>query len=339
MKRRIHLRLGFQQLENRLTMAGNVIASVSSHSLYLTGDSQANNLEIIQVGNGQYQVTGKDGTTINGQTQKTFSSMTADLIVNLYGGNDTLKIGYYAENVTVPTTVFNRDVKVNLGSGDDKLYIYHTNINDDVTVNAGNGADQVYLRYARIGFANVDSGINDCTINMGSNPTAGHQDFVDIRQTSFGHDLTITSTGDAPATDSYHFLDTQIYMDDVYVVRNMTIQTGNGDDLLEIESADVNGEMKVLTGGGDDGFDLYYTFADKLTIGLGDGDDGLNLSGVTSHQASFDGGAGNNDRFYIDPYYYSSFGNWTLTGFDHQVKPFDPSLVDAVVANAGLLAS
>ena len=112
MKRPTHRKLSFQQLENRLTMAGNVIASVSSHSLYLTGDSRANNLEIIQVGNGQYQVTGKDGTTINGQAQKTFSGVTADLIANLNGGNDTLKIGYYAEMVTVPTTVFNRDVKV-----------------------------------------------------------------------------------------------------------------------------------------------------------------------------------------------------------------------------------
>jgi hypothetical protein len=201
MNRRTHRKPTFQQLENRLTMAGNVIASVSSHSLYLTGDSRANNLEIIQVGSGQYQVTGKDGTTINGQAQKTFSGVTADLIANLYGGNDILKIGYYAEMVTVPTTIFNRDVKVNLGSGDDQLYIYHTNVSDDVTVNAGNGADQVYLRYSRIGFVGVDSGLNDCTINMGSNPVAGHQDFVDIRQTSFGHDLTITSTGYAPATD------------------------------------------------------------------------------------------------------------------------------------------
>src|SRR5262249_25464151 len=158
--------------------------------------------------------------------------VTADLIVNLNGGNDTLKIGYYAEMVSVPTTVFNRDVKVNLGSGDDQLYIYHTNINDDVTVNAGNVADQVHLHYSRVGFANVDASLNDCTINMGSNPAAGYQDFVDIRQTSFGHDLTITSTGYAPATDSYHFLDTQVYMDSVYVVRNMTIQTGNGDDML-----------------------------------------------------------------------------------------------------------
>jgi hypothetical protein len=338
MNRRTHRKLGFQQLENRLTMAGNVIASVASHSLYLTGDSRANNLEIIQVGNGQYQVTGKDGTTINGQPQKTFSGVTADLIVNLNGGNDTLKIGYYAENVTVPTTIFNRDVKVNLGSGDDQLYIYHTNINDDVTINAGSGADQVYLRYSRVGFANMDSGINDCTINMGNNPAAGHQDFVDIRQTSFGHDLTITSAGSAPAIDSTHFLDTQIYMDSVYVVRNMTIQTGNGEDLLEIESADVNGLMKVLTGGGDDDFDLFYTFADDLTIGLGDGNDNLYLTGVASHQASFDGGAGSNDRFTVQEGFYSSFGNWTLTGFDHQIKPMDPSLVEAVVANGGLLA-
>jgi hypothetical protein len=330
--------LSFQQLENRLTMAGNVVASVSSHSLYLTGDSRANNLQIVQVGSGQYQVTGKDGTTINGQAQKTFSGVTADLIANLYGGNDTLKIGYYAEMVSVPTTVFNRDVKVNLGSGDDKLYIYHTNVSDDVTVNAGNGADQVYLRYSQVGFVGVDSGLNDCTINMGSNPAAGYQDFVDIRNTSFGHDLTITSTGYAPETDPTHWLDTQIYMDDVYVVRNLSIQTGNGDDLLEIESADVNGQMKVLTGGGDDDFDLYYSFADQLTISLADGDDGLSLSGVTSHQASFDGGAGTNDRFYIDPYAYSNFGTWTLTGFDHQVKPFDPALVDAVVAGGGLLA-
>jgi len=337
-RRNIGRKLSFQQLENRLTMAGNVIASVSSHSLYLTGDSRANNLQIVQLANGQYQVTGKDGTTINGQAQKTFSGVTADLIVNLNGGNDVLYVGYYAENVAVPTTVFDRDVKVNLGSGDDQLYIYHTNINDDVTVNAGSGADQVYLRYSRVGFAGVDSGLNDCTINMGNNPAAGDQDFVDIRQTSFDHDLTISSTGDAPEIDPSHFLDTQIYMYSVYIARNMTIQTGNGIDWLEIDSADVNGQMSVLTGGGDDDFDLYNTFANQLTIGLGDGNDNLYISGVTSHQASFDGGAGSNDRFYIDPYVYSNFGNWMLTGFDHQVKPMDPSLVDAVAANDGLLA-
>ena len=50
-------KLSFQQLENRMLMAGNVAVSlVQNHSLNITGDNHGNSFEIIQTGNGQYTI-------------------------------------------------------------------------------------------------------------------------------------------------------------------------------------------------------------------------------------------------------------------------------------------
>src|SRR5262245_24477008 len=82
-------RLGFQQLETRECMAGDVHATYVGGTLTLTGDGADNRLSVAWNGSG-YVVAGI-GTTINHSNQPfTSGPITRDLIIDLGGGNDYL---------------------------------------------------------------------------------------------------------------------------------------------------------------------------------------------------------------------------------------------------------
>ena len=58
-----HRTLRFQQLEDRMLMAGNVTAAVKNGALNLTGDNSANQIQITQAGPNSYTLHSMDGTT------------------------------------------------------------------------------------------------------------------------------------------------------------------------------------------------------------------------------------------------------------------------------------
>ena len=62
------LLLEFQKLEDRNLLAGDVTVFIDSSSLFVTGDAQANQIQIVGTLNGSARVIGLDGTTINGGT-------------------------------------------------------------------------------------------------------------------------------------------------------------------------------------------------------------------------------------------------------------------------------
>ena len=62
-------KLGFERLEDRTLLAGNIVARITGGNLSITGDAQANQVLVEKVGPSSVQLTSLDGTTrINNNT-------------------------------------------------------------------------------------------------------------------------------------------------------------------------------------------------------------------------------------------------------------------------------
>ncbi len=80
--------LHVERLESRQLLAGDVLATVSGSTLFVTGDSQANNVIVSQVGNELQVVSGADSTSVavNGSL-----SGVSTVSVDLGDGNDVIE--------------------------------------------------------------------------------------------------------------------------------------------------------------------------------------------------------------------------------------------------------
>ncbi|MCU0713951.1 MAG: hypothetical protein MUC43_17975, partial [Pirellula sp.] len=59
-------RLGFESLERRALMAGDVFVAIEGELLRVEGDNLANQVTLAQTSTGDLVVSGQNGTTING---------------------------------------------------------------------------------------------------------------------------------------------------------------------------------------------------------------------------------------------------------------------------------
>ena len=135
-----HRSFSLEPLEPRQLLAGNVTAEVVRGSLLVTGDDADNDIVIDQVGlpADQFRITsGADATTINGLAGPlVFIGVTADLVIRLAAGNDTLEI---ADSI-VP-----RDVRIDGGDGDNSVTIDPTTIGRNLRILNGTGSDSLVL--------------------------------------------------------------------------------------------------------------------------------------------------------------------------------------------------
>jgi hypothetical protein len=292
MSSRSFRKLSFQQLENRMLMAGNVAVSVQNHALVVTGDNNDNAIEIEQVGNGQYEILGTN-TTINGKlTPQTFSGVTGDFNINLGGGYDILSIVAHQGS---PVITLPGNLKV-MCSGSGNIVVDRVSILGGVSISAGS-LSHVSFSDSGIGSPSFNFGENDCSINLGDSS------YVYFDYTPVQRDFTVNMNISGNGSDSVVF-------DGAPVGRNLTIQTGNGIDQVEVNEASVGKKLTIQTGGGNDmvtlgewaNYDGYGNFvsvnsqygmsADQIYVDLGTGDDRLRLCNVAANQATYLGGDG-----------------------------------------------
>lgn len=81
----------FESLESRNLLAGNVTASVVEDDLVITGDAAANNIQVSQPANGDWQVK-VIGTKVNGSNSAHTFSGVNDIDIYLDAGNDVSKM-------------------------------------------------------------------------------------------------------------------------------------------------------------------------------------------------------------------------------------------------------
>ena len=217
--------MAVESLEVRNLLAGNVLAVVdSSGDLLVTGDAQSNSVDLVVV-NGDLVVRGRDNTTVNGANTSFVASaasttVTDDLFVQLGHGNDVL----FVEGITIAGRA-----SVTSQRGDDSIGFESTTVGADLRIRTARGADVVNLDGVSVhGDLNIRSGRDNDTIRMAS--------------TNIADDVLIVTGRHNDA----------VVLDAVTVADDVWISTGHGADDLVIMNSSVGGRLRARTRAGND---------------------------------------------------------------------------------------
>ncbi|MEQ1824699.1 MAG: hypothetical protein ABL921_02090 [Pirellula sp.] len=226
-------------------MAGNVFAAIVSNNLYITGDSNANSVD----------VTSRYGTVyISGQHT---GGLLGNTTVN---GRSEVSIGNFRGNISV-----------RLGSGDDRFQLYRVEDRafQNINVDMGNGWEE-HVNLASAHFTgNVSINSNGSvrnSVSMGHGSVAGDaridtgsgNDWI-VVSSSVGRNLTINTNGN--------------YLTGLDIVNvgpagggdvngrlkiggRFTLNTGNGNDEVNLDNLDVDALFANL-GADNDTFSAY----------------------------------------------------------------------------------
>ncbi len=227
--------LAVECLEVRTLLAGNVLAVVSDGGdLMLTGDAQSNSVDVVIV-NGDLVVRGRDNTTVNGANTPFVASaasttVTDDLFVQLGRGNDVL----FVEGITIAGRA-----SVSSRGGNDNVGFNGTTIGTDLSIRTSRGADVVNLDGVTIN--------RDLMIRSGR-----HSDTVRIANTNIADDVSIVTGRHNDAV----VIDTVTVGDDVW------INTGHGADDFVAMNSSIGDRLRARTRTGND-----FVMVDGTTVG------------------------------------------------------------------------
>jgi len=138
-------------LETRALLSGNVnvkwVSSSGGWDIQITGDSSANQIEIVQPSLDNYLIRGKAGTNtkINGVLGKTFAFQFDDfddVTISMGSGNDYLAIIGSEKSPAYGDLDFTDDLTISMGSGTDTVNLKYMEVKGDFSINLGDGNDK-----------------------------------------------------------------------------------------------------------------------------------------------------------------------------------------------------
>jgi hypothetical protein len=281
-------------------LAGDVMAVVDGGVLRLTGDAASNGVRIRQEGDNLVVVgtlVGGAATSINGDASFTASGVTNGLVATLGSGNDVLRIA----NDDGPVSIAG-NIVISTGEGADQV-TGRINNDDSAVFHLGPGADKIGLHSATLGNLvingdplSADSGAADqvlLTRVRATGPailrTGGGNDVVEIRgKSSFPLSLTVATGDGADRVEVEGTSDVP-----VWVASALTIETGRGNDVVQLSDVTVRGVLTITNFDGASDVELNHVKAtDGLFAWLGAGDDDLTIRNSSSARAAFGGGLG-----------------------------------------------
>jgi hypothetical protein len=325
--------LKVETLEPRAMLAGNVSVSVSGGNLIVRGDAKDNLVLIEQVGSGRYAVTGSDfanggepgfqtgPTRVNGQANGTVvvSGVTGDINVDLRAGRDGLGIGNSVEDLGTLAEDCGLDFGFGEGGGNgsgsespgggivlQQQVAGRFFVPRNLIVNTGDGNDFALINADVKTSAVINTGNGNDDLAFG-NPSSAESDV------HVGNDLVVlTGSGHDHACIQFATVDDHI-----------NVQTGNGNDLLEIDEFDA-GHVLVLSGSGNDLVDLDDFDTDReVVVNTGAGNDLANVE-------DFDAGQGFGPRGQRGAGFIT-----VVTGAGNDVAVLNDFAADGVVVDTG----
>lgn len=322
-------RLGFEGLERRDLMAGNVTAGINVNGdLFITGDLEDNHVAVYRGFFGQIIVAGgtsngqsSGNTLVNGSANAQAFNTTGGLVANMSGGDDLVLV-----------TNFNlqRNINASMGAGNDMFALESTGggastftqngnvtfqygkitVAGSVTLFGNDGADTLSLNNATIsGSLLYEAGVgNDSVVQFGSTPSQNlvrgdvfirgdtGDDSVSVRRMEVRGNFTIN---DGPAVTG-----STVSLVSLKVTRDLqlflTIFADNV--LLQGEDTSTNQfrgrNVAIFTGNGRDVVNVTNGAATNLRVDTGAEDDGNGFFGiqvtnvVVSNQLVVDSGDG-----------------------------------------------
>jgi hypothetical protein len=264
------VRLSVEEVEQRLLLAATV--DVSNGQLGILGTTGNDDISIVQFADaapvpaalrGQYAVIAKGAITVTGAPNP---AITGPIAV---GG------GFNA--VLVNESLFNEDVQVKLGDGNDTLNLGTASIAipagfldtlvlpDDLRIDAGAGSDTINITNTAV--------LNKRDDNSGDKSTAN----LDIKLGSGNNKLAVTGS---------------------QIAGNVSVAgEGNSVDTVSFVGSSFGGKVALnLAAGNDQVVVVQSDFAESVQFNLGDGNDTVAFAGPTASNfgksLSINGGAG-----------------------------------------------
>jgi hypothetical protein len=148
---------------------GNVNAMVVDGNLIIKGDALGNRFTVLGRTTNNYEVTGEDGTTVNGLPMDILE-VTGEVVISTKAGNDRPRIDGHIRKVTINTgpgndridvgdPVVSGDLIIETGPGNDIVDIQDTSILQKLVVDTGTGNDHLHIFFVNI--------TDDAIIRMG----------------------------------------------------------------------------------------------------------------------------------------------------------------------------
>lgn len=254
-----------QLLESRQLLSGNVAATFQNGVWKLRGDRHDNAVEV-RVQQGNVELRGLNGTTINGRAaivlQSGSTTLSAGLDVRLQRGADVFLIS--------PGVTVRGALRVVDRQGSNFLAAEQATLQGGASVRFGRGADNVLLEATTI--------VGQLDLRMGAG-----SDVASITGGSVGALTARLGTGGD-----------RLFVDDASA-GSMLLHGGAGPDSILVRDSEFNGTVQLRAGGGAD-FATFQgvTAAEGLRLQLGAGNDRLALRGATNTGtgAVLNGGSG-----------------------------------------------
>jgi len=237
----------------------NVNLGAGDNSLSSTGLSHIGGRFTFTGGAGEDNVSLGNGLSIGGSAILTTGS-----------GDDSVAIG---AGVSV-----GRNLDVNVGKGDNSVLVYGSNVGQGLRITGGTGADKVTLGDDWVGgLVTLNLGDGAKTVSIDDNPdyssygstllggltltTGNGPDSIQIggaNPVTFGGAVTLTTGNETGITGD------SIFIDDSTFLNSLTIQCGDGNDVIAFETrittaqktTQIAGLLKVLAGAGNDQLDM-----------------------------------------------------------------------------------
>ena len=276
--------INYQTLENRLLLAGDVTVVEDGH-LFIRGDGADNQFEVV-ADNGQLEVRGLGGTTINGLESYVVAGAEVTESGVTFAGGLRAHLGPGNDDFAVRDAVFESQSLVYGGTGDDNVDVTDSTFHGQFTIQTYDGDDSV---------STTRSHFSDTLYAI----TLDGQDSVTVVDSIFAYN-SIVNTGDH--SDSI-YSEGNHYLGEVNLLLSFA-----GDDTVELNNPVVGeDQLGVFLGSGDDTINADLAEASiASTIRIG-GQTGVDQApeittneqaqervsmATIEHQQVFDGGVG-----------------------------------------------
>lgn len=179
---------GFERLERRLLLAGNLVATYSAGELRIDGSAAGDQAALVaSPTDNRVVVMGQNGTTVNGSDTVEFNAVN-DITIDLGGGDNRISL-----QSSTPRPAAFETLNLRTGNGDDVVFIDRLNVEQSTRINTLGGDDLVIITGAWMSDLKVMTSTGDDAIQLLDNRLSGTSsvatvagnDAIDIRGNVF----------------------------------------------------------------------------------------------------------------------------------------------------------
>lgn len=298
-------RFSMEGLERREMMAGDVSVDVNNGVLYITGDGQANDIEVVAASSmdnqgkdwGFVSVRGRDGTTIEGPDGPNVgASQFTRVEIDLGGGNDVVELRHGYNSPVMDENVIRFDIDIDTGSGRDDVQVHDFYSNADLSINTGSYVGDVSVEDSTMNSLTIDANTSNSTnyveIDNVTADTLVANRFDSMELTDSTVDVTAQLFGrwassitvDGFDGDNLYVRGKNVLLDDVTTTNDVSVWHDPAYSMnanFEIRHSDIGRDLDVDTYAGNDVIDIWdVEVGDDLEVRTRDGRDTVRLDDV-----------------------------------------------------------